>query len=47
MLIHAFKNGQNGHDVDPFIIKSIVENFLDPYEELSVEYRETLRTDFL
>ena len=47
MLVHAFKNGQNGHDVDPFIINSIVEKMLDPSEELTVEYRETLRKDFL
>eukprot|EP00252_Welwitschia_mirabilis_P021819 TRINITY_DN5712_c0_g1_i1.p1 TRINITY_DN5712_c0_g1~~TRINITY_DN5712_c0_g1_i1.p1 ORF type:complete len:3567 (+),score=681.06 TRINITY_DN5712_c0_g1_i1:1467-10703(+) len=47
MLVHAFQNGQGGEVVDPSIIQRIVEKLLDPPEEVSNEYSESLRIELL
>ncbi|KAK4773935.1 hypothetical protein SAY87_028954 [Trapa incisa] len=47
MLAHAFQNGQTWEVIDHGIIKTIVEKLLDPPEEVSAEYDETLRIELL
>lgn len=42
MLVHEFKNGQNGHVVGPYNIKNIIENMLGPPKKVSAEYSEYL-----
>ncbi|XP_024004594.1 transformation/transcription domain-associated protein isoform X2 [Eutrema salsugineum] len=47
MLAHAFQNGQTWEVIDPNIVKTIVERLLDPPEEVSAEYDESLRIELL
>lgn len=47
MLAHAFQNGQTWEVVDTAIIKTIVDKLLDPPEEVTSDYDETLRIELL
>lgn len=47
MLAHTFQNGQSWEVVDPSIIKTIVDELLDPPEEVSAVYDEPLRIELL
>ncbi|KAE9606640.1 putative transcription-associated protein [Lupinus albus] len=47
MLAHAFQSGQSWEVVDSAIIKTIVDKLLDPPEEVSAEYDESLRIELL
>ncbi|CAL0331914.1 unnamed protein product [Lupinus luteus] len=47
MLAHAFQSGQSWQVVDSDIIKTIVDKLLDPPEEVSAEYDESLRIELL
>ncbi|XP_047320592.1 transformation/transcription domain-associated protein-like [Impatiens glandulifera] len=47
MLAHAFQNDQSWEVVDTAIIKTIVDKLLDPPEEVSADYDESLRIELL
>ncbi|KAK9136460.1 hypothetical protein Syun_015790 [Stephania yunnanensis] len=47
MLAHAFQNSQSWEVVDAAIIKTIVDKLLDPPEEVTAEYDESLRIELL
>lgn len=47
MLTHSFYQKQSWDVVDPSIIKSIIEKLLDPPEEISADYDESLRIELL
>ncbi|XP_047310383.1 transformation/transcription domain-associated protein-like [Impatiens glandulifera] len=47
MLAHALKNGQSWEVIDTAIVKTIVDKLLDPPEEVSADYDESLRIELL
>uniref|UniRef100_F6HBV5 Uncharacterized protein n=1 Tax=Vitis vinifera TaxID=29760 RepID=F6HBV5_VITVI len=47
MFAHAFQNDQSWEVVNPAVIKTIADKLLDPPEEVSAKYDESLRIELL